>query len=86
MKTAEGVRTDLDRALGEPFVIVGPEAGIYWPDIKCDCVIDERDERDELPIAILHVFRSLDDIVVLDPVEPDEHDERWRALDRALGT
>jgi hypothetical protein len=83
MKTAEGVRTVLDRALGEPFVIVGPEAGIYWPDIKCDCVIDE---RDELPIAILHVFRSLDDIVVLDPVEPDEHDERWRALDRALGT
>jgi hypothetical protein len=72
MKTAEDVRALLQGALREPFVVVGPEAGVYWPDIQCDCVMDE---RDELPITIVHVFRSLDDVVVLDPVEPDEHED-----------
>lgn len=72
MSTADEVRAVLERALGESFVLVGPEAGLYWPEIECECVMDE---RDELPIALVHVFRSLDDIVALEPLEPDDHED-----------
>ena len=33
----EEVRALLERALGESFVVVGPGAGLYWP--ECDCVM-----------------------------------------------